>query len=202
MIGVGVQAPAVLLASFVRCSLIASAFYYMHEPRRSGLRHALPWITRAMGPGIGWVGGWAATTGILVIGSLAQVAAFYTYDLLGLDSMRDLHYLNVVFTLLIIFVMTTICVLGTELSALVQRIMIVFQVGALLMFAVVALVKGGALTPELSWFSPFAIDSLNALILGVLTGVFIYWGWESAVNLNEETEAWPLLRAWRRSCPL
>ena len=33
--------------------------------------------------------------------------------------------------------MTTICV-GTELSALVQRIMIVFQVGALLMFAVVA----------------------------------------------------------------
>ena len=47
--------------------------------------------------------------------------------------------------------------------------------------------KGGALTPELSWFSPFAIDSANALVLGVLTGVFIYWGWESAVNLNEET---------------
>ena len=32
----------------------------------------------------------------------------------------------------------------------------------------------------------FALDS-SALILGVLTGVFIYWGWESAVNLNEET---------------
>jgi amino acid transporter len=56
------------------------------------------------------------------------------------------------------------------------------------MFAVVALVKGGPLSPELSWFSPFAVDSLDALILGVLTGVFIYWGWESAVNLNEETE--------------
>jgi len=41
------------------------------------------------------------------------------------------------------------------------------------MFAVVAIVKGGALTPELSWFSPFAVDSLDALILGVLTGVFI-----------------------------
>ena len=25
-------------------------------------------------------------------------------------------------------------------------------------------------------------------MLGLLTGVFIYWGWESAVNLNEETE--------------
>jgi amino acid transporter len=61
-------------------------------------------------------------------------------------------------------------------------------VGALLLFAVVALIKGGALTFSLSWLSPFAIDSSNALILGVLTGVFIYWGWESAVNLNEETE--------------
>ncbi len=96
--------------------------------------------------------------------------------------------MNVIFTLVIIFVMTTICVLGTELSALVQRVMILFQVGALLLFAVVALVSGGpGSSPELSWFSPFAVDSRDALILGVLTGVFIYWGWESAVNLNEET---------------
>jgi amino acid transporter len=66
--------------------------------------------------------------------------------------------------------------------------MIIFQVVALLMFAVVLLVSGGPLTPELSWFSPFAVDSASALVLGLLTGVFIYWGWESAVNLNEETE--------------
>jgi putative exporter of polyketide antibiotics len=45
-------------------------------------------------------------------------------------------------------------VIGTELSASIQRIMIFAQVGALLLFALVALVKGGALTPELSWFSP------------------------------------------------
>ena len=73
--------------------------------------------------------------------------------------------------------------------------MIVAQVGALLLFAAVAIVKvvagdapAGSIDPALSWFSPFAVDSLNALVLGLLTGVFIYWGWESAVNLNEETE--------------
>ena len=93
-----------------------------------------------------------------------------------------------ILTLIIIAVMTTICVLGTELSAMVQRVMIIFQVAALLMFAVVLLLSGGPLTPELSWISPFAVDSSSALILGLLTGVFIYWGWESAVNLNEETE--------------
>ncbi|MEA2333434.1 MAG: hypothetical protein QOH58_3572 [Thermoleophilaceae bacterium] len=188
VVGVGVQAPAVLLASFVPMFLIASAFYYMNRADPD-CGTSFSWITRAMGPGAGWVGGWAvATTGILVIGSLAQVAAYYTFDLLGAEALRDSTLANVVFTLIIIAVMTTICVLGTELSALLQRILIIFQVGALLMFAVVALLKGGALTPELSWFSPFAIDSPNALILGVLTGVFIYWGWESAVNLNEETE--------------
>jgi amino acid transporter len=26
------------------------------------------------------------------------------------------------------------------------------------------------------------------LVAGLLTGVFIYWGWESAVNLTEEVE--------------
>jgi amino acid transporter len=188
VVGVGVQAPAVLLASFIPMFLIASAFYYMNRADPD-CGTSFSWITRAMGPGFGWVGGWAvATTGILVIGSLAQVAAYYTFDLLEAETLRDSTLANVIFTLVIIAVMTTICVLGTELSALVQRILIVFQVGALLMFAVVALVEGGALTPELSWFSPFAVDSGNALILGVLTGVFIYWGWESAVNLNEETE--------------
>jgi amino acid transporter len=188
VVGVGVQAPAVLLASFVPMFLIASAFYYMNRADPD-CGTSFSWITRAMGPSLGWVGGWAvATTGILVIGSLAQVAAYYTFDLLEADTLRDSTFWNVIFTLAIIAAMTTICVLGTELSALLQRILIVFQVGALLMFAVVALAKGGALTPELSWFSPFAVDSANALILGVLTGVFIYWGWESAVNLNEETE--------------
>jgi amino acid transporter len=185
---VGVQAPAVMLASFVPMFLIASSFYYMNRAVPDcGTTFA--WVTRALGPGTGWLAGWAvATTGIIVIGSLAQVGAYYTFDLFGFETLRDSIAANVILTLVIIAVMTTLCVLGTELSAAVQRVLILLQVGALLMFAIVVLVEGGPLTPELSWFSPFAVDSLSALVLGLLTGVFIYWGWESAVNLNEETE--------------
>ncbi len=122
-----------------------------------------------------------------MIGSLAQVAAYYTFDLLGLTGMRDSTAWNVVFTLLIIAVMTTICVLGTELSAHIQRVMIFAQVGALLLFAVVALVKGGA--RQLLLLLALAVRDRQRQCAhpGVLTGVFIYWGWESAVNLNEET---------------
>ena len=71
VVGVGVQAPAVMLASFVPMFLIASAFYYMNRADPD-CGTSFSWITRAMGPGLGWVGGWAVTTtGILVIGSLA-----------------------------------------------------------------------------------------------------------------------------------
>ena len=82
--------------------------------------------------------------------------------------------------------------LGTELSARVQRFLIVAAGGSRCCCSRRgASVRGERRRvdrPELSWFSPFAIDSPSLLTLGLLTGVFIYWGWESAVNLNEETE--------------
>jgi amino acid transporter len=193
--GVGVQAPAVLLTAFIPMFLIASAFLYMNRADPD-CGTSFSWITRAIGPGSGWLGGWAiCTTGIIVVGSLADVAAYYFFDVVGLDGLRDSKTAVTISAIVIIAVMTTICVLGTELSARLQRWMIGAQVVALLIFAGVALIKvatgdapGGSLDPAASWFSPFAVDSLDALILGLLTGVFIYWGWESAVNLNEETE--------------
>jgi amino acid transporter len=187
VVGVGVQAPAVLLASFIPMFLIASSFYYLNRADPD-CGTSFSWITRAIGPSAGWMGGWAiCTTGIIVIGSLADVTAYYTFDLFTLDSLRDSKTAVTILAIVVIALMTAVCVIGTELSAFLQRILIFAQVGALLAFGIVALVKGGALTPELSWFSPFAVDSADALVLGLLTGVFIYWGWESAVNLNEET---------------
>ena len=195
VVTVGVQAPAVLLAAFVPMFLIASAFLYMNRADPD-CGTSFSWITRAIGPSAGWIGGWAiCTTGIIVIGSLADVAAYYFFDLVALDSLRDSKTVVTITALGVIAAMTAMCVLGTELSARFQRILIFAQVGALIVFAAVALFKvvagdapEGSIDPALSWFSPFAVDSLDALVLGLLTGVFIYWGWESAVNLNEETE--------------
>ncbi len=45
------------------------------------------WVTRTLGPWTGWMGGWAITmTGVLVVGSLADVAARYGFLLVGWDS--------------------------------------------------------------------------------------------------------------------
>ncbi len=194
VVAAGIHAPGVLLLSFVPMFFIAAAFYYMNRVD-TDCGTTFSWVTRAMGPYAGWLGGWAiCTTGILVVGSLADVSALFLFDLLNLDTLRKSDVANVALAVGIIAVMTTICVLGTELSAHLQRFLTFFQVGALLLFAVVALFRvatGDALErsidPELSWLSPFGIE-YSGLLTGVLLAVFIYWGWESAVNLSEESE--------------
>lgn len=137
VVAAGVQAPAVLLTAFVPMFFIAAGFYYMNRADQD-CGTTFSWVTRAMGPWAGWIGGWAVcTTGILVIGSLADISAFYTFDLLGLKELRSRETV-VIFAVLIIAVMTLIVVLGTQLSARVQRILTLDQVGVLILFAVVA----------------------------------------------------------------
>jgi amino acid transporter len=195
VVDAGVQAPAVLLASFVPMFFIAAAFYYMNRADQD-CGTTFSWVTRAMGPYLGWMGGWAIMmTGVLVVGSLADVAARYTFLFFGLDDLAADRWAVIAFAVALIAVMTWVCVVGTETSARLQRVLIFGQVIGLLLFAVVALVKvlNGDATPEsidpsLSWLNPLDISSLSVLVAGMLTGVFIYWGWESAVNLTEETE--------------
>jgi amino acid transporter len=191
---VGFQAPGALLASFVPMFLIAAAFYYMNRADQDA-GTTFSWVTRALGPWLGWLGGWAVcTTGILVVGSLADVGARYTYELVGWESAAASKSAVMILAVAYIVVMTAICIVGTELAAGLQEILIVMQVGALLLFAGVALYKvydgtapEGSSKPQLDWLSPFAIDSTSTLVSALLIGVFIYWGWESAVNLTEET---------------
>src|SRR5262249_16432982 len=45
----------------------------------------------------------------------------------------------------------------------------------------------GSIHPAWSWFNPFDL-SFSALISGVLLGIFIYWGWDSGVAVNEESK--------------
>lgn len=190
---VGVYAPGVLLASFVPMLLIASAFYFMNRVDPD-CGTTFSWVTRAMGPWWGWQGGWAITmTGVLVIGALADVGVRFGLLTLGLDDLADNKAVIMIGAVALILVMTAICVLGTELSARLQNVLILFQIVSLLIFAFVALQRvfagdatADSLTPSILWLNPFAAGG-GALSAGLLLGVFAYWGWESAVNLCEET---------------
>jgi amino acid transporter len=93
-----------------------------------------------------------------------------------------------------IALMTWICYRGIELSAAIQRALLGIEVFILALFAVVAFVKvygshppAGSIKPSLSWINPFAMN-FGDLLDAILLGVFIYWGWDSGVAVNEESE--------------
>ncbi|MFE7747955.1 APC family permease [Streptomyces sp. NPDC057428] len=191
---VGIYAPGVLFASFVPMLFIASAFYYLNKADQD-CGTTFSWVSRAMGPWMGWLGGWAiAMTGVLVVGSLADIAVSFGLLAVGLDSWAENTFVRQLLTVLLIVVMTALCVIGTELSAKVQNVLILAQVAFLLVFVIVALYRVYAGTtsfdsvkPSVDWLNPFGAGGA-ALTGGLLLGVFIYWGWESAVNLTEEVE--------------
>ena len=192
--GIGLQAPAVLIVAFIPMLFVATAYYYMNRADPD-CGTTFSWVTRSMGPWWGWMGGWGIVcAGTIVMANLAQIAGLYTFLLLDWTSAAESTAAVTALGIVFIAVMTWICVIGIELSARTQFFLLGAEILTLTLFAVIALVKvyagdagPNAIEPSLSWFSPFAIDSLDALIAGVLIAVFIYWGWDSTVSVNEET---------------
>ncbi|MEA2394639.1 MAG: hypothetical protein QOJ82_2530 [Solirubrobacteraceae bacterium] len=193
--GVGLSAPAVLLVSFLPMLCIAFAYKYMNRADPD-CGTSFAWTTRAIGPQLGWLTGWAIIAAdIIVMASLAQIAGIYTFLLFGLHSAANPGGLAVTLVGVVwIGVMTWICVIGIELNAKTQKWLLSAEVLTLAAFAVVALVKVAVTDVpteaglSLSWLNPFHVSSFHALVDGVLLGIFIYWGWDSGVAVNEESE--------------
>ena len=190
--GVGLQSPAIFLVAFLPMLCIAFAYYYLNRDDPD-CGTTFTWVTKAMGPQIGWIGGWAIIVAdVIVMANLAQIAGLYTFLLIGVDAPST--FLVTLIGVFWIAIMTYICTVGIELSAKTQWYLLGAEVTTLALFAIVALVRVYAgdfpdsIDPSLSWLNPFEIDSTTALIDGVLVAVFIYWGWDSAVSVNEETE--------------
>jgi amino acid transporter len=193
--GVGLQAPAVMLLAFVPMLLIASAYYYLNRADPD-CGTTFSWATRALGPSVGWLGGWAIVVAdVIVMANLAQIAGLYSFLLVGWQSAADSTFAVTLVGVVWIAIMTTICVIGIELSARTQVGLLSAEIVTLVLFSIVALVKvasgdagPNAVDPSLAWLDPFQIDSFSALISGVLIAVFIYWGWDSTVTVNEESK--------------
>ncbi len=192
--GVGVHAPAVMLVAFIPMLLVASAYkYFNRADPDAGTTFA--WVTRAFGPMTGWMNGWAIfLSDVIVMASLAAIAAIYTFKLFGFTELGESKAAIIVAAVLWIAMMTWICYRGIELSARIQQILA--QRRGLHPRAVL----GGRLRQGLwqpspgrldqavaVWINPFAMN-FSDLVVALLLAVFIYWGWDSGVAVNEESE--------------
>jgi amino acid transporter len=192
--GLGTHAPAIMIVSFIPILFVSLGYrwFNLHDPD-AGTTFA--WVTRAMGPQLGWINGWAIfLADVIVMASLSVIAGKYTFLLVGATSASTSTVDLIIAAVVWIVLMTWICWRGIELSARIQQFLLTFEVAILGLFAVVALVKvygGGApataIKPELSWFNPFTL-SWGVIADSVLLGIFVYWGWDSGVAVNEESE--------------
>ena len=68
---------------------IAASYYYMNRADPD-CGTTFSWVTRAMGPSWGWIGGWAIIVAdVIVMANLAQIAGLYTFLLVGWQSAAD-----------------------------------------------------------------------------------------------------------------
>jgi len=191
VLAVGFQAPSIMLIAFLPMLAIAAAYYYLNRADPD-CGTTFSWVTKAMGPWAGWMGGWGIIVAdIIVMANLSQIAGIYTFSLFGITSPDPNAVLAVGVAWIV--VMTFICYVGIEVSARVQVGLLSAELVILALFSVVALAKvygggiPGAVTPSFAWVNPFAIASPTALATGLIVAIFIYWGWDTTVTVNEES---------------
>jgi amino acid transporter len=197
VLAVGLQSPIVAIFAFVPMLLTSIGYSEMNKADPD-CGTTFTWATRAFGPKTGWFGGWAIVAAdVLVMASLAQVASQYVFLEFGAKGIGGNPTSGWVLLggIIWIILMTAICYVGIEVSANFQKILLTIELVMLVVLSVVALVKvgngsapAGHLTPSLAWLDPFHIHSFSAFASGVILMVFIYWGWDTAVSVNEETK--------------
>jgi amino acid transporter len=189
---VGVHSPGTLIVSFLPMLCIAYAFRELNKVDPD-CGTTFTWTARAFGPRTGWMGGWGIIAAdIIVMASLSQIAGRYFLDLVGAGAAGTFWVTAV--GVAFIALLTWVCYRGIEVSARLQQVLLVIEVGALTVFAVVALVKAGtghglpgAAHPSAGWLNPWT-GSFGSLSNSFLLAVFIYWGWDCALSVNEETK--------------
>jgi amino acid transporter len=197
VLAVKLQSPIIVALAFIPAFLVAQGYKELNKADPD-CGTTFTWATRAFGPTTGWIGGWAIVAAdVLVMASLAQIAGQYAFQFVGADGIGSNPTSGWVLLvgLLFIVAMTWICYRGIELSARIQTFILALEATMLIIFAATALIKfaagkapadsGG---PRASWFNPLHIGSFSTFIGAMLLMLFIYWGWDSAVSVNEETK--------------
>lgn len=194
---VSTQVPVIFLAGFIPMFFAAYAYRELNKVAPD-CGTSFTWTTKAFGPYIGWLGGWAAILAtIIVISNLAGVAVQFSYQFLGavfgsewLANLWQDKLVNVSTCLAYLGLGTWIAYRGISTTAHVQYVLVAFQMSVLLFFAVAA-ITGAAGTPgslsfSWDWFSLEGL-TMSAFVAGLSGSIFAFWGWDSALTANEET---------------
>jgi amino acid transporter len=192
---VGFHAPLVVILAFIPMLLISIGYSELNKADPD-CGTTFTWATRTFGPKTGWAGGWGIlASDILCMASLAEISGQYLFLLFnakGIGNDASSSWVLLVGVLFII-ALTYVCYRGIEVSARLQFILLAVELIMMAVYAAVALVRvaighapAGHMVPSISWFNPTTV-SPTQLVDGMVLMLFIYWGWDTSLSVNEET---------------
>ena len=191
---VGTKTPALFIIGFIPMLLTAFAFRELAN-QTPDCGTTFTWTTRAFGPWVGWLAGWAAMiAAIVAVGNGAQIAAIYLLEALHLNAAANSMTAQIAVGGLAVVVLVVLCIRGIDVTARTQAVLLTVQFAMLALVSVVALGKvfshhagPQAVMPEWSWLAPSGL-SASAIAHGAILCVFVYWGWDACLSVSEETK--------------
>ncbi len=189
----GYQMPIIFILAVIPMYFIALAYKHLTDAAPDA-GTVFTWGSKAILPHIGWIGGFAlmlssilAGVGAAGITVNAATVAFRMQD--------PPDWLKIAIAATFILFTTWLVARGAEESSRTTLILTVIQYGGLALFAAILginiLRQNRNPTAEpfsWQWFNPLAISSFSALLGGFLVAVFIFWGFDAALSMSEETE--------------
>ncbi|MGO8870764.1 MAG: APC family permease [Acidimicrobiales bacterium] len=198
-VGVGYAGPAVIVVSFIPVLFIAVAYFYLNR-RDPNCGACYAWLSKLVSPSFGWFNGWVQVAASVLFCVAAPIlAGGYTLQFLhsiGWISTAAAHnaWLTATVGALWLAAITFITVYGIRWTANAQWVFLLIQYVALLGVSIWGIVKvavehpAGSTGFHFSWLNPLSIHGYEGLAAGSVLGLFFFWGWDTAINLNEESK--------------
>ncbi|MER7762429.1 APC family permease [Streptomyces sp. NPDC097619] len=193
----GRQTPALLLVAFLPILGIALSYSRLNRTEPN-CGNGYTWVGTSLGPWLGFLTGWvvlvanvvfmaytSAVTGMVIL-QFANKAGLISLFGIALDPTSTAT--STVVGLVVLVAVTLTAVTGVRSATRFQWVLLVFEYAVLLAFCGWALVSGRQ-EFSFAWLNPFAIDSFQSLAQGLVLAVFVFWGWDAAFTVNEETRS-------------
>ncbi len=189
----GYQMPIVFILAVIPMYFIALAYKHLTDAAPDA-GTVFTWGSKAIMPHIGWIGGFALMLSSILAGvGAAGITVNAATVAFKIEDPPD--WLKIAIAAVFILFTTWLVARGAEESSRTTVVLTVVQYGGLALFAAILGInifrQNHNPTAEpfsWQWFNPFAISSFSALLGGFLVAVFIFWGFDAALSMSEETQ--------------
>lgn len=194
ILAVGAQAPLVFIVACI--PMVFAAFAYQELNREMpDCGTTFVWGAKAFGPVTGWIGGWSvAVASVMVLANVGEITGKYFWLLLGNEEFASNRVIVVATSVVFMALMTFVSTVGVQMGERLQMVLMTIQIVAMLLFGGLALANAlngsnsGSVDFDWNWFNPGQLTSWSGFMEAVLLALFIYWGWDTCLALNEETK--------------